>query len=158
MCAPAVVALIGAGLSMKQQKDAADYQSGVDLNNARLAGYRRSDALQRGASEARRTEIAGGFVADRAAVEIEGGGIDSTTGSAAKAVAASRIYAGIDADRLRANAAREAWGFEHEQKDLEATARFRKKSGYMGALGTGLSGIGSASSYWAASRNNDKGA
>lgn len=153
MCAPAVVALVGAAVSAKQQMDAAEYQAGVDENNARISGYRRDDAIQRGAYDARRVEIEGKTASEALRSQIEGGGISSTSGSAANAIATSRINAAADAARLRSNAAREAWGFANEEQDLRATSKFRKQAGYMGALGTGLSGVGQASSYYAQSKS-----
>lgn len=150
MCAPAVIAaLVGSAVQMKKEQEAADYHSAVDRNNARVAGYQRDDAIQRGAYDARRTETAGNTITAAARAEIEGNGIDSTSGSAAAALTASRVNAAADATRIRANAAREAWGFGNEEQDLLATSRFRKESGYLGALGTGVSGIGSAAGAYA---------
>lgn len=148
------VALFSALQSAKQQKDAADYQAQVDKNNATLLGYQASDVQQRGAQEARAAEVAGAQTQATARTEIAAGGIDPTSGSAANAITRSGINAGLDAARIRAQAAREAWGLKNEIQDLGASAKFRKKAGYLGALGTGLGGIGQAAGSYAASKKS----
>lgn len=147
-----IAALAQAALSIKQQNDAAEYQAKVDANNVKLAKYQAGDAIQRGGYGARRAEIAGRWAQSQARAQIEAGNISSTSGSAANAITASGINAAADAAQIRANAAREVWGFQNQAADTAASSDLRKRASYMNELGTGVQGIGTAYAQWRAGR------
>jgi hypothetical protein len=158
MCAPAVIAMAAqTAIQMKAQKEQADYQAKVDENNAVLATRQANDAIQRGAYEARRMEIAGRRASASAAVAVEANGLSSTSGTMANLVDQSRLNAAADADTIRANAAREAWGYKNETDELRERARQTRRAGFLGALGTGIAGAGSAASSYASYRQANKG-
>lgn len=144
MCAPAVVGLAMAGISAYQQNQAGKTEAEVARNNARLAGWQGTDAIQRGAHDARRVEIEGRRIGNDMRVGAGKNNIDSNSGSMANLITASNAAAGADADRLRSNAARAAWGYLGEEQDLLLRGRQARHAGYMGALGTAISGAGQA--------------
>lgn len=143
----AVGALGGAGLSAYGQYRQGQFDAQVARNNAQLAEYQAADALQRGASEARQIENEGRRIGESARVAI--GANNVAGGSMDQLLAVSAAEAAQDAERVRANAARAAWGFRNEAADQRARARMAKQAGVLGALGTGLSGVGAATSLMA---------
>lgn len=157
MCAPAIIALAGSAVQMKQQMDAADFESAVADNNANLAYYQATNARQRGAAEARDVGLEASKIEGQAKVAIESAGIDSTSGSAKNVIAASNMAAAKDQERIRAKAAMEAWGFRNEEQELRARGKMAKETGYLGALGTGLGGAGQAAGYYAQSKKSEDG-
>jgi hypothetical protein len=138
----------GAAISAYSQHQQAESEAEVARNNAKLAGMQRSDALRRGTWAASEVMAEGRRKTASARTAIAANGIDSTTGSMADLLTASSINARIDADTVRANAVRAAWGFGNEADDHLARAHMAKRSGYLGALGTGLSGVGSAAGHY----------
>jgi hypothetical protein len=146
----AIAGLAGTALSAYGQYRQGQYEADVADNNARLMDYQRRDAIQRGEYDASDIEKQGmressEARAVNAAGNVEGKGVD---------VAADipRYTSAIDAARVRAQAAREAWGFENEAQDLRARAKAQRKAGILGAFGTTLSGAGNAMTQYAASR------
>lgn len=154
MCAPVAVAAVVAAMQAKSAKDQADYQAGVEKNNATLAEYARRDAIQRGAYEARDIEIAGRREGAAARTAAAASGVAGT--SVDNAAMAATLYSAVDAARTKANAAREAWGFEAERDERKSRAEMLKRAGYLGAASAIGSGVGSAASSYAASRSANR--
>ncbi len=140
--AAVTAASTGAQVAAQQQKAA--YDEAVQKNNALVAKYKRADILQRGAAAAKQAEITGRRVAEDAYAQTGASGIDPTVGSAHNLLTASAINSGTDADTIRANAARQAWGLGNEEQDLLAGAANSKQAGFLGSLGTGIGGFGQA--------------
>jgi hypothetical protein len=142
MCAPAVAVMAaGTAISMYAQHRKGQAEGHVAENNAILARQQAGDAMVRGAEEARSAEIAGRNTASAARVAIGANGV--TGGSTDDIAAVSAANSAMDAATIRANAAREAWGFKSEAKSQSHYAKDAKTAGMLGALGTGLSGAGS---------------
>jgi hypothetical protein len=127
-------------LSVKAQKEAAAYRARVAENNARLAEYQRAGAIQRGAFEASRKVRQGRRIQARAKSIIGISGIEPTDGTAESPLFQTALAASADAQTIKANAARAAWGFDVQQTDLLAQAQQSRRAGFLGALGTGISG------------------
>ncbi len=148
MCTPLAVGGIAAGTALSAFGQIRSGQAAAESAkvNATLDRYAARDALVRGGMAAREAELAGRNASDEATVAmgksgIEGGVVDNV-------VTQAGLGAMEDAAMLRANAAREAWGYAQSAKDRLAQGKIAKQSGVLGALGTGLAGIGSAASAW----------
>lgn len=144
--------LAGTAVQAMAQKKQGDADAQVAANNAVVAGYQRNDALQQGAYAAGDIEAAGRRVIGTARAAVGASGVDSNAGSVPNIFTASAINASTDAAKTQSNAARSAWGYTNEVQDSLAKSRMAKQAGYLGALGTGLGGIGSAASAYASSR------
>lgn len=142
-------ALIGAGISAYGQAKAGEAQDQVARNNAMVAGWQRSDAIQRGQMEADAIRMEARTINAGAEAALGANNIESTTGSSANLFAVSSANAERDAALTRANAARRAWGLTNEAQDTVAQGRIAKRAGYLNALGTGLGGIGQAAGAYA---------
>ena len=151
MCTPAVIpavvsiasTAVATGVQAKSRKRAAAFASAQERNNATFAGFERQDALERAASDASRVRAQGRQTAATARVAVSAGGLDPLTGSPAGVIAQSTLNAEQDAARIQANAARIAWNVEQQQSQFESKAKQQERAGVLGALGSGLSGLGS---------------
>lgn len=133
------------GQAARAQADELEFQAQQERRNVELARNQASDITQRGAVAAGETEAEGRTVAAGAVAAMGGSGVDSSSGTNASVVARSETNAAVDANRIRVNAAREAWGFRQEAEQREAQAkRLRKarqevlRGGYLSQVGTGL--------------------
>lgn len=138
MCAPVALAVAGAAMQSYGQLKANQNEAAVARNNAVLAGYQRSDALLQGVEEASAIMRASDRITASGRAALGGSGIDANVGSVANLQAASAIHAAQDAARVRANAARAAWGFENEAQDHLARAKQLKEAGFLSGLAGGI--------------------
>lgn len=149
MCEPVTIATVGAiaagtAISAYSQYKSGKFAEAQANTNATVAGYQRADAIQRGTYQAGEVMQEGRRVASSARAALAASGVDSNTGSPSSTVTTSLVNAGVDAERVKSQAARQAWGFANEEQDLRAQARSARSAGILGSLGTGLSGIGTA--------------
>lgn len=138
----AAAAAAGTATSIVSQQRAAAARARQAENNARIAEFQKSDAIQRGAFEARRRVIQGRRVASRAEALIGVSGVEAT-GSALNPLQRIAVNASLDAQTIKANAARAAWGFGVQSSNLLDQARDVRQAGILGSIGTGISGAAS---------------
>lgn len=145
MCTPLGVATAaGVGLNAYAQYQKGQVDSATALANAKLADAQAADATARGAYKARDIEIAGrqegaAMLAASSAGNVTGPSVDDS-------LAISAEKAARDATIVKANAAREAWGFKSEAASSRAAAASSRKAGLLGALGSSLSGAATVAS------------
>ena len=150
MCEVGVVMAIGAGISaiasgvstgiqIDAQQKAAGAQAEAAERNAQVAMAQRQDLLQRGLAEAKRAERAGRAASGTARAQLASSDL-AVAGTAAAAVDRSNVNAAIDAARIRATAARQAWGIEQEAYGLGQSAEQARQAGVLGSVATGLQG------------------
>jgi hypothetical protein len=128
----------GTAMNIYAKKKAGDYEAQVAENNAALAEQQRKLALDQGVQDASLIRSQGRQVAGQAQAAIGASGIDGTTGSMGNIFAVNEANAAIDAERLKANAARTAWGFANEARDEKARAKMMRKATLLGGIGEGL--------------------
>lgn len=121
-----------------------------EIYNSRVAELLSADALARGFDEESRfrTQVRTLIGSQRAA--FAGQNVDVGSGSAADVQADAAYLGELDAQTIRLNAAREAWGYQVEAEDRRMAADVARKGGQAaasagrwGAAATGLSGAGS---------------
>lgn len=104
------------GVSALTQANAAKqanlYQAQVYQNNAQLAGYQRSAAIQQGDFQAQQAGLQAAQVSGQQKAALAANGLDLTSGSALDQLATSRFLAAQDINTLQSNAARAAWGYQ----------------------------------------------
>lgn len=74
-------------------------------------------------------------------------GIDVNKGSAAKVQQSSDALGQLDVLTIRSDAAREAYGYRTQAKQLEIAAQNAKKAGFFGAIGSVIGGVGQIYGY-----------
>lgn len=132
----------GAYASGKAQKKLAEY-------NAQVADIQAEDAIARGRQEEsrHRTDVRVLTGSQRAAWGASGADVNS--GNAVDVQADTARMGELDALTIRANAAREAWGYKVQAQDMRARGTIAQREGTTKAIGTIVSSAGSyASNRW----------
>lgn len=120
---------LSAAQAMQQsaaQKSAGEFNAAQYETNAKLASMQAQDAIQRGDIEANRKmmETRRMIGAQRAGYAAQG--VDVAGGSAADVQADTAAIGALDAQTIRTNALKEAWGYRMQGLDYEGKARFTK--------------------------------
>lgn len=164
MCSPFIaLASVAAGANAAgayqqaaTQKAMAEYQAKVSANNATMAENQARDAKTRGDLEA--------FSALRKAEQLKGSqktalaasGLDISSGTPMDLLESTEIMGEVDANTIRSNAAREAWGYTVEAQNYRNSAAMSRATAKATKpwQSAGLSLLGSAAqsgaSYWLA--------
>ena len=123
-------------------KEAGESAAQREEFNAGIARQQAADAIARGADEESRFRagVRGLIGSQRAG--FAGQGVVAGFGSAADVQADAAFLGELDARQIRANAAREAWGFEVEAQDREKAADVARKGGQVGAAAARTGAIG----------------
>jgi hypothetical protein len=113
---------VGAYYGAAGEKIALGLQADLDAINAKLAEGRGRDALARGEREygASRLRTAAAKSAQR--VGLADAGFDLGFGSAAQVLTSTDMLGEVDAETIKANAMREAWGHRLEATGLRGSA------------------------------------
>jgi hypothetical protein len=138
------VGLLGAGTSAVGSEKAAKKAKQIAGFNASVATAQAEDALQRGreAEDQLHTGVKKLMGAQRAGFAAQGVELDS--GSALEIQQDTGAQAALDTQRIKLNAAREAWGFKQQATNysMGGNAQFNQHMGE--AYGTILGGLGNA--------------
>jgi hypothetical protein len=153
-------AVISAGISAygaSQQADArkkeADYQARVEANNAKIAAWQRSDAINRGEQEAQRSMRERSAMIGKQRAALAANGVDLNQGSALDLLASTEFLGQEEVNTITSNAAREAWGYEIQGANYSNNSSFEQwkarnaSPGKAGAMAGASSLLSSASSY-----------
>lgn len=136
----AASSLIGTGVSAIGQMQQGKQQAAVAKTNAELSQQRALDAQRRGsvAEGQQRTQYQRFIGAQRAAMGASG--VVSDVGSSGDVLAETAGMGERDAQQLRVNAEREAWGFANEANMYGYQAKTARQSGIYKAGATFLGG------------------
>lgn len=135
------------------QKNAADYEAQVQANNAKIAAWQRSDALQRGEVEAQQRMRQTADMLGKQRAALAASGVDLNQGSAQDLLASTAFIGQEDVNTITNNAAREAWGYDVQAQNYRNNASFERWKSKMASPGraaamAGVSSlISSATSY-----------
>lgn len=167
MCDPTLIGKVGSGLQIagvvssaqaaynqsKATKAATEYQAAVDRNNAQRAEWQAQDAITRGqkAEQAQRLKTAQLRSSQRAAFAARGVALDE---GSPLAILQDTDYMGeLDAQTLKDNAAREAWGHRTQASSYRSnadmlSARAAAESPTGAAFTSLLTNAGAVASSW----------
>lgn len=114
--------MAGSYYSAVGSKAALGLKSDLDRINARLAEGRAKDTLRRGEKEYQQHKMR--VAGQRSAQEnaLARNGVDLGFGSAAAILTGTDYLGEVDAETIKANAVREAWGHRLEASNLNASA------------------------------------
>jgi hypothetical protein len=117
---------------------ASSYQEGQATKmvagiNAKYANMQGQEALRIGEQNAGRRMLQGGQDASSAAAQFVGGNIRADKGSAAQTQEDIKNAAIVDAQTIRTNAAKQAWGYGVEATNFKNQGRFAEIKGYSDA-------------------------
>lgn len=151
--------LLGAAGAMRTaqaQKDSANYQAQVALNNRNIAGYQASQAAAKGAEEQERLGLRQKQQSDLILASQAANNIDIGSGGSAEDVRRSQRALGqLDALQLQHNTAQQIYGyqlagsgFEGNADLLKSQAAYAGASGPLNAAGSILSAASAASNQY----------
>lgn len=148
---------IQAGNAAKSQ---AGYQAAIQRNNAIRADYAAQDALTRGKEAEKRQRIKGRLLIGQMRAVLGGSGQVIDTGSAGELVIDQSGTNELDALNVRANAAREAYGYRTQAGNFRSQAGLTQLAGNNAAsnskfqaAGTLLSTGGKVAGQWYSFKN-----
>ncbi|EGP43107.1 hypothetical protein AXXA_27965 [Achromobacter insuavis AXX-A] len=146
MLAAAGASAAGSANSAKAQQAGLNYQADVAANNAQVAEWQAQDAIRQGQDQEQqsRLQYASTKSSQRAALAANGVALDE--GSAVDILTSTDYANEMDTSTIRANAARNAWGYRTQGANYRDNATALKAGA--GALNSGsaagLSLLGSA--------------
>jgi hypothetical protein len=156
----AAIAVISAGISAygaseqaSAQKKAANYQAQVEANNAKIAAWQRTDAINRGEREAQNSMRERSAMIGKQRAALAANGVDLNQGSALDLLASTEFLGQEEVNTIQSNAAREAWGYEIQGANYSNNSSFERwkarnaSPGKAGAMAGASSLLSSASSY-----------
>ena len=123
MAAGAATSAYGAYSSSQAAKAQAEYQADVAQANATMAGYQREDALRRGEEDAQQAARQAERMRGTQAARLASNGLDITSGSSLSILEDTAFFGAQDAQTIRNNAAREAWGYSVQADNALASSQ-----------------------------------
>lgn len=168
MCAPAIpfiiagASIIGTGaavagtvMNANAQRSASEIQAKQDRQNAVYAETAATDVLQIGEKEAARARGEGTRLIGKQRVGYATAGVVLGTGTTLDTLAETREVTEMEALTIKANAARDAWGYRTQGLNYRAQADITRRAGEQAVVGTYLtgaaqvvSGVAQAASYF----------
>lgn len=142
MAVAAVAQAAASGWQVYSLQKQGGYEASQHQQNARLADQQANAVL--GSADVSDIRREARDVNARAVATVAANNISTTEGSFGNSFeAASLEQAELDAARVKADAAREAWGWQNQAKQSRVAAWNAKRAGILGAAGAALGGIGS---------------
>lgn len=133
MCNPALImvgaTLIGGAMQASGQREAANAEANAAIANSKIAEAQAQQAREIGGMEEQRVlrQMRRTLGAQRAA--FAAGNVDPSEGSALDLQLETAQEAKTDAEIARANAMRQAWGFDVEASQQRTAARYARREG-----------------------------
>ncbi len=144
---PAVISAVGAYQQSAAAKGQAQYQAKVAENNAQVAEWQAADAKERGDAAAADTRRKYAALEGTQAASLAARGLDITEGSANAILTDTSFFGDMDQRTVRANAAREAWGYKTKANNFAGDAAMFSSGA--DAINPALSGVlAGTSSYF----------
>lgn len=139
----------GAVMSATSSKASGKAQQRMNEYNARIADGQSQDVIERGRVEEQRHRKTVRALIGSQRAAFAASGVDVNSGDAAQVQVDTAQMGELDALTIRANAAREAWGYKVQAGDSRARGAYARAEGNQQALGTIVSAAGSyANSRW----------
>ena len=144
----------GAAAQAAAQRQAATYQAAVAQNNAKLAeaNAKYTEGVGDTKVAAKQEQTSQMLGAERAGLAASGIELDS--GSALRLQEDTTRLGAIDAGTIRANAARDAYGFRTQGVNFAAARSQDEAAGNLDAFSSIISGASSVSAKWNAYKQN----
>lgn len=118
----AAAAAVGAYTTAQSQKAQNEYMEDVERNNAAMAKNQRDDAIMRGGEEANRVQREAERMRGTQVARLASNGLDISSGTPLAILEDSMFFGQQDANTVRNNAAREAWGYDVQGQNARASA------------------------------------
>lgn len=134
-------------------QDAANYNAAVQRNNAQLAEWQANDAVERGNKAVEDHMRKAAALKGTQTASMAARGLDLSEGTPLNILTDTDLFAEIDSNTIKNNAAREAWGYRAQASNSRATGglydmQAGNQNPMLAGAGTLLSGAGSVAEKW----------
>lgn len=129
---------VGSYYSARSQASSLGHQANIADINARIADLGAESALEQGKQQVAERTLRAGQERGAQRTALAANGVDLSVGSAAEIQASSALMKDIDANTLRANATRNAFGYRMNASNLRSQAATSR------ATARGINPVGSA--------------
>ena len=151
--AGAAMGTVGSYYSAQNTKSNLQLQANLADTNAQIAELGAQSALAQGAKEEQRSRLQTTALKKSQRVALAANGVDLGVGSAAELLTSTDLMGDIDANTIKANAMRSAWGYRTQATNYQNQASMnRATAGAIspggGAVGTLLGSAGSVAQSW----------
>lgn len=171
MCELTTIAMVGSliasgvgAVSAVQQGQAqsaqAKYQASVNRENAKASQWQADDARVRGQQEEVAQRRKTGLLLESQKTALAGQGFSMGDSTASDILADTATLGEIDAQTIRQNAERNAWGFEQQRNNYNNNASLNSMAasnystaGWMNATSSLFSGASSVADKWVTYKN-----
>ncbi len=145
--------IMGQSQAAGAQRASLEYQSAVQRNNQIIAQRQADDARARGEVEANKKRQQAQQLIGRQRTVLAGNGVEVDTGSALDITSDTAAAGELDALTIRANAEREALGFETNAMNFGSQSQLSsfqasQQDASLANAGTLLGGVGSIADKW----------
>lgn len=153
MCSPAaipvVLSLVGTGAAIRSQQQNTAFEEGIADRNAQQAGAMAQDAVARGeiAVQNQRNRVSAIMGSQRAGIGASG--IQNDTGTTGDVVTQTAALGELDAQTIRANALREAWGYKAQGTNFKLQSQLDQTEGQNAVTGSLITGAARAYGIYA---------
>jgi type II secretory pathway pseudopilin PulG len=148
-----VMAASSAMQQSQASKDAANYNAAVQRNNAIAADYQAQDAYKRGEKAVEDHLRKTAALRGKQTATMAANGVDISEGTPLNILTDTELFAEIDTNTIRNNAATEAWGFKNQAANYNAQGTLASMSArnadpMMAGVSTLISGGASVADKW----------
>lgn len=145
---PAIIAVVGAGVSAASSISSAHYQAAVARNNQTIAKQNADFARQKGQAEEQAKRQQTAQVQGTARAIAGASGLDPNTDDPLRTTQDVARLGELDALTIRSNASREAYGYESQSRGFGAQADMDIGAGNLDAFSSIMGGASSVSDKW----------
>lgn len=121
---PVAMAAYSAYSQSQSAKEQGQYQAKVAQNNAQVAEWQAADAKERGDTAAANVRRKYASLEGTQVASLAARGIDVSEGSANALLTDTSFFSDVDQRTTKANAAREAWGYQTQANNFASNAQF----------------------------------
>ena len=139
--AGAAMGTVGSYYSARNTKSNLQLQANLADTNAQIAELGAQSALAQGAKEEQRSRLQTTALKKSQRVALAANGVDLGQGSAAELLTSTDLMGDIDANTIRANAVRSAWGYRTQATNYQNQALMDRASA--GAISPGAGAVAS---------------
>lgn len=155
----AVAAAYGAYSASESSKAQAEYQSDVAENSAKVSKWQAEDAVTRGGEAAIQKQREAERMRGTQVARLASNGLDISSGTPLAILEDTMFFGQQDANTIRNNAAREAWGYQTQAASSNASAQMYSSvaSSTNSGVAAGTSLLSSAGQYAGRSKTSQSG-
>lgn len=141
--------ILGGILKGMSDIQAGNFNANIARRNAQIADMAGGDALLRGNAAAGNLLLRGDALKAKQTQAFAGAGVSVSSGSAMDVLSGTDTMSALDAQTIRNNSMREAWGYKNTATNFRQKAEIDEANGRSQAVGDILGGVTGSATYGA---------